>query len=123
MLAAFTATNDVDANGNPSGGSVSGTGLSISWQNGPLGRDAERQQLQVQLSLTNAKGDIPIALVALYRALGGGWQIRNCNDIVPKRIKKEMADRTGWGTLLKQQNHQPPNSKQQQTKDLYLPNW
>ncbi|MDP3705369.1 MAG: efflux transporter outer membrane subunit [Legionellaceae bacterium] len=85
--------------------------------------DAERQQLQVQLSLTNSKGDIPKALVALYRALGGGWQIRNCNDIVPKRIKEEMAARTGWGTLLKQQNHQPPNSKQRQTSDLYLPNW
>lgn len=85
--------------------------------------DAERQQLQVQLSLTNAKGDIPKALVALYRALGGGWQIRNCNDIVPAQIKEEMARRTNWSTLLKQQNHQPPNSTQQQTDELYLPNW
>ncbi len=85
--------------------------------------DAERQQLNVQTSLTNAKGDIPKALVALYRALGGGWQIRNCNDIVPRRIKEEMAARTNWGPLLTQQNHQPPGSKQQQTADLYLPTW
>jgi hypothetical protein len=35
--------NDVDLNGNPTGGHVTGTGLSIQWQNGPLGRDAERQ--------------------------------------------------------------------------------
>jgi len=85
--------------------------------------DAERQQLKVQTSLTNAKGEIPKALVALYRALGGGWQIRKCNDIVPLRIREEMTARTNWGTLLKQQNHQPPGSKQQQTADLYLPNW
>jgi hypothetical protein len=31
-----------DANGNPAGGSTSGVGFAISWQNGPLGRDAER---------------------------------------------------------------------------------
>lgn len=34
--------NFEDANGNPAGGEVKGTGLNISWQNGPLGRDAER---------------------------------------------------------------------------------
>lgn len=85
--------------------------------------DSERQQLRVQTSLTQAKGEIPKALVALYRALGGGWQIRGCNDIVPEKIKKEMVARTNWGSLLKQQNHQPPLSKEQQVKERYLPNW
>ena len=85
--------------------------------------DSERQQLQVQTSLTNAKGDIPKAIVALYRALGGGWQLRQCNDIVPRGIKREMGRRTNWGNLLKQQNHQPPTTKAQRTKERYLPNW
>ena len=85
--------------------------------------DAERQQLRVETSLTTAKGDIPKALVALYRALGGGWQIRNCNDIVPQQVKRDMAARTDWGTLLQQQNHQPPATKRQRIKDIYLPNW
>lgn len=35
-------TNEVDENGNPAGGAVGGTGLSIQWQNGPLGRGTER---------------------------------------------------------------------------------
>jgi outer membrane protein TolC len=85
--------------------------------------DAEQQLLRVQTSLINADGDIPQALVALYRALGGGWQIRNGNDIVPASIKKEMALRTNWGSLLKQQNHQPPVTQSQAIKQLYLPQW
>ena len=85
--------------------------------------DAERQQLRVQTSLTDAQGAIPLALVALYRALGGGWQIRNGNDIVPGHIKAKMAARTNWGCLLKQKNHQPPSNDWERIKQLYLPNW
>lgn len=85
--------------------------------------DAERQQLQVQSSLVNTEGNMPKALVALYRSLGGGWQIRNCDDIVPIEMKLQMAARTNWGSLLKQENHQPPTTKSQQFKELYLPNW
>ena len=35
--------NLIDADGNPAGGGVDACGLTISWQNGPLGRGAERQ--------------------------------------------------------------------------------
>lgn len=85
--------------------------------------DAERQLLSVQTGLTNAQGDVPKTLVGLYRALGGGWQIRQCNDIVATEIKEEMALRTNWGNLLKQTNHQPTTSNEQRMKELYLPNW
>lgn len=44
MLGKFAAVNDVDDNGNPAGGAVSGVGLSITWQNGPLGRGENRQE-------------------------------------------------------------------------------
>ncbi len=84
---------------------------------------AEQQQLRVQTSLVNAEGDVPLALIALYRTLGGGWQIRKGNDIVPKQIKEEMAARTNWGTLLKQKNHQPITTKKQEIEQLYLPSW
>ena len=36
--------NDLDQDGNPTGGYASGTGISITWQNGPLGRDEERKE-------------------------------------------------------------------------------
>ena len=42
MLAEYQCSNQVDANENPTGGNVTGTGLSIEWQNGPLGRGSER---------------------------------------------------------------------------------
>ncbi|MCX7090967.1 MAG: efflux transporter outer membrane subunit [Legionellales bacterium] len=84
---------------------------------------SEMQQLNVQVSFTNAQGNIPKALVALYRSLGGGWQIRNSNDIVPTDIKKNMAARTNWGCLLKQTNHEPPKTKAQQTRERYIPDW
>ena len=43
MLDIFAATNKLDENGNPAGGRVVGAGLSIQWQNGPLGRVIERK--------------------------------------------------------------------------------
>jgi len=85
--------------------------------------NAEQQQLRVQTSLVNAQGDIPQALVAMYRALGGGWEIRNCNDVVQKEIKQDMAARTNWGTLLEENNHLAPVTKGQKMEQLYLPKW
>lgn len=44
MLGEFTAMNNVDENGNPTGGHVRGVGLAIDWQDGPLGRGADRKE-------------------------------------------------------------------------------
>lgn len=85
--------------------------------------DSERQQLQVETSLTNAKGDVSKALVGIYRSLGGGWQIRGCNDIVPLQMKADMGARINWGNLLKQENHVPPATREKEMQTIYLPNW
>lgn len=44
MLDTFTSVHWNDENGKPAGGEVVGMGLSINWQNGPLGRGADRQE-------------------------------------------------------------------------------
>lgn len=44
MLQEFSATNTTDTHGNPTGGTVEATGLSITWQDGPLGRGRSRKQ-------------------------------------------------------------------------------
>ncbi len=85
--------------------------------------DAERQQLQVQSSLTSAKGDVALAVAGLYRALGGGWQLRECKDVIPMHIKQAMAERTSWGILLDPKNHLPAQTPKQLFEQLYLPAW
>jgi NodT family efflux transporter outer membrane factor (OMF) lipoprotein len=84
---------------------------------------AEQQQLRVQTELVDAQSEVPKALVGLYRALGGGWQIRQHHDVVPQSIKNDMAQRTNWGDLLKEENHQAPTTDKQTFEELYLPNW
>lgn len=44
MRNGITFDNHVDENGNPTGGWVRGTGIDIQWQDGPLGRGAERKE-------------------------------------------------------------------------------
>jgi NodT family efflux transporter outer membrane factor (OMF) lipoprotein len=85
--------------------------------------NAEQAQLQVQNSLAEAQGSVPQALVSLYSALGGGWQIAQGHDVVPDSIKADMAARTNWGGLLTPENHAAPATKAGQTRQLYVPNW
>lgn len=44
MLGEIYAHNELDGNGNPTGGYANGIGLSIQWQNGPLGRGQDRKE-------------------------------------------------------------------------------
>ncbi len=44
MLDTFSSSNLTDVHDLPAGGSVEGTGLSIQWQNGPLGTGDERKE-------------------------------------------------------------------------------
>ena len=39
-------------------------------------------------------------LVSLYRALGGGWELRAGKDFVPQETKQQMLERTSWGAML-----------------------
>jgi NodT family efflux transporter outer membrane factor (OMF) lipoprotein len=61
---------------------------------------AEQSLLSQQDSFATTLGDIANSLVNVYRALGGGWQIREGQDFLPAPIKKAMAKRTNWGDLL-----------------------
>lgn len=49
---------------------------------------------------TIARGDIARNLVNMYRALGGGWQLREGKDFVADSAKDQMNKRTNWGDLL-----------------------
>jgi len=61
---------------------------------------AEQNLYQAQNDLAVALGNVPLGLIATYRALGGGWQIREGRHFVPAETREEMSERTNWGTLL-----------------------
>ena len=39
-------------------------------------------------------------LIALYRALGGGWELGLGKDFIPEHTLVEMRQRTDWGNLM-----------------------
>ncbi len=75
----------------------------------PYTRVLDTQQFltRQQDLLTESRGDVCRNLIGVYRALGGGWQIRQGKEFVPAEIKQEMKDRTGWGGLLEDAEEVP----------------
>jgi NodT family efflux transporter outer membrane factor (OMF) lipoprotein len=62
--------------------------------------DTQESLVQEQDLLATARGDVGLNLVATYKALGGGWQIRKDKAFVPAETKETMRKRTNWGDLL-----------------------
>ena len=62
--------------------------------------DTQRDLTERQDDLVFTAGSVDQNLVAIYRALGGGWELRKYEDFVPEDIKEEMRNRTNWGRLL-----------------------
>jgi NodT family efflux transporter outer membrane factor (OMF) lipoprotein len=62
--------------------------------------DASRSVLRDGDSLAQNQGLAAIAAVSLYRALGGGWEVAQGQQVVSEQVAEEMARRTNWGRLL-----------------------
>jgi NodT family efflux transporter outer membrane factor (OMF) lipoprotein len=62
--------------------------------------DAQRSLLQEQNTLTRARSSVATQLIALYKALGGGWELRQGQPFVREQTEREMKERTSWGDLL-----------------------
>jgi NodT family efflux transporter outer membrane factor (OMF) lipoprotein len=61
---------------------------------------AEQNLFQYQSAFAVAEGNVPLGATAIYRALGGGWQIRKDSDFVTAATRDQMRARTNWGNLL-----------------------
>jgi NodT family efflux transporter outer membrane factor (OMF) lipoprotein len=81
---------------------------------------SEQSLLSEQDNFVATLGTISSSLVGIYRALGGGWQIREGTDMVPPEVKAVMAKRTNWGDLLNQATYMPPG---EHPPLLRLPDW
>ena len=80
---------------------------------------AEQELLRQQDEFAQTLGSISINLVGIYRALGGGWEIREGKEFVPEPIIKAMEKRTNWGGLLAH----TPVSTEPPTNLFRLPQW
>jgi NodT family efflux transporter outer membrane factor (OMF) lipoprotein len=83
---------------------------------------AQQALLNEQDSLASTLGSISQNLVGVYKALGGGWQIREGEDLVPQDVKETMARRTNWGDLLSPAVYMPAEPETEQPL-IRRPDW
>jgi NodT family efflux transporter outer membrane factor (OMF) lipoprotein len=76
--------------------------------------DSQRSLLQEENDFAQTSSSTATSLIALYKALGGGWEFRQSEPFVPMEMQREMKERTNWGDLLPEprapeKNPPPPN--------------
>ncbi len=62
--------------------------------------DAQQALFNQQQRLVSARGATVGAIVALYQALGGGWQEAGEQPAIAPETLEQMRDRTNWGDYL-----------------------
>ncbi len=75
--------------------------------------DTQRALLQEEIRLTETRSSIATNLIALYKALGGGWELRQGQPLIAESTQSEMKKRTNWGHLLP-----PPSPKPEDLSPL-----
>ena len=76
--------------------------------------EAMRSLLVEETTLAQAQSDIATNLIALYKALGGGWELHQGQPVITERARTEMEQRTSWGDLL--QTLPPPETLNTQSR-------
>jgi hypothetical protein len=72
-------------------------------------RDCRHLNQLPSFECRGASANVSLGLTAVFRALGGGWQIRDGNNFVTPATIDQMRSRTDWGSLLPPANApQPP---------------
>lgn len=62
--------------------------------------DAQTRLEQVEDNLVEARARIALGAVRAFRALGGGWEIREGREFIDADTAKRMRERTNWGDVL-----------------------
>ena len=79
---------------------------------------AQAALLAQQDNLATGRADVPQGLITVYRALGGGWEIREGQRFLPADVTQTMGSRTDWGGLL-----DPAAVEPQTERQLLTPDW
>jgi len=62
--------------------------------------NTQQAKLKEDDQLASTRGAVALSVVSLYKALGGGWELREGKDFVPDETREEMRARTHWGGML-----------------------
>jgi len=84
--------------------------------------DTQRFLTDQSDALTATTGDVVVNLVSLYKAMGGGWQLRKGDTFVSNKTRQQMVERTNWGRLLTPLEKAPPLTEKERTRWRW-PRW
>lgn len=73
--------------------------------------DAQRSLLQEENAVAQARSNIATNLIAVYKSLGGGWELRRGQPVVSDSTKAQMQRRTRWGDMLTEEKAPEPLSQ------------
>lgn len=73
--------------------------------------DTQRALLSSQNGFAKTQSQVVVDLIALYKALGGGWEIRTSQPVVTDETREEMQKRTNWGSYFKKTPPPAPPTK------------
>ena len=62
--------------------------------------DSQRALFSQQERLVITRGGVAQNLIALYKAMGGGWQAGRTRPILDDATRDTMAERSNWKRLL-----------------------
>ncbi len=62
--------------------------------------NSQQDLVRQQDALARSRGDIALNLIATYKALGGGWQIREGRPFMPENTQEVIEARTTWQNVL-----------------------
>ena len=68
--------------------------------------DTQQSLVAVEDRLVARRGDVAQNVVAVNKALGGGWELREGRNFLPDDSQRQMQDRTRWGSTITTQGQQ-----------------
>lgn len=74
--------------------------------------DAQRALFSLAEQQWLNQGTYVTAIIALYKALGGGWSEMSVNHLIPEKTRNTMQKRSDWGKLLTAPIYEPSAGKE-----------
>lgn len=75
--------------------------------------DSQRTLFSQQERLVTSRGNVTANLVALYKAMGGGWEAGRERPVIDEQTRETMGERSAWQELLRAPLPPPPTDSVQ----------